>query len=302
MVFKLSIILSALLICFKSHGQGANSFDIPTDSDARFWFSGFSLASSELKAQQDGGGQVSAYNYLSINYANNDRSHWSLRLPFIYNTAGFNDFNGDQNQKQGLNLADVLIDYSMHSTLLPWEIEAAFFRFRLETPTSKYSIAQKKIAGIRFDTILTKYVVKNWFVQYWPIFTWNAQTQTVYENPDSGFLSHTKLYELDHRLTLWHQTTPWLNLGFFVGGEDTWFNRSKTNTTARVRENRFAEHLLKIGPSIRYELNKHFVFIFNLQNAVQLWGYKADQTGQMSDLGKFKPSQTEFVLLTFINF
>lgn len=300
---KINLLLAALLLMTVSPSWASPSVvEVSLDGDTRYWFSAFSLASVEADAAQDGGSQWSAYNYLSINYAVENGRHWSLRLPFIYESAGYNNFDGNEFQKQQLNLADVLLDYTISSALLPGEIEI-FSRYRLELPTSRYSNLQGKIAGLRFDMIASRYISRSFQLEYWPIFTWNIHTQTVYDNPDTGGLSHTKRYELNQRLSLWyrvnHRNTY---LGFYVGTEDTWYNESENNNTTRARNGRFAEHLLKVGPSVRYRLNRNFDFLFNLQNSVPMWGYSPDRTGSMSDLGAFKPKQTEFVLLSFISF
>ncbi len=300
---KINLLFAVLLFvtatpCWAS----VSAVEVSIDGDARYWVSAFSLTSVEADAAQDGGAQFSAYNYLSINYALENGRHWALRLPFIYNSAGFNNFDGDEFQKQQLDLADVLLDYTISSTLLPGEIEV-FSRYRLELPTSRYSIAQGKIAGLRVDYIASRYINKDFQLEYWPIFTWNIQTQTVYDNPDTNKLSHTKRYELNHRLSLWYKLNQrGAFLGFYVGTEDTWYNESESNNTTRAQNQRYGEHLLKVGPSVRYRLSRNFDFLFNLQNSVPMWGYSPERTGTASDLGAFKPKQTEFVLLSFISF
>ena len=299
MKYGITAILMALF--FRPASANVSALETSVDSDRSYWVNAFSLSSVESSAMQDGGAQISSYNYISINTSTNYGSHWALRLPFLYNSAGFNDFDGDEPQTQGVSGADVLVDYTVSSTLLPGDIEV-FSRYRLELPTSKYSWVQKKIVGLRFDAIASRYINKDFQLEYWPILTYNMHSLTVYTNPDTGTDSHTKSWELNHRLSLWYKADPKLYIGAYVGTEDTWFNKSNINNTSRARDGRYGEHLIKVGPSVRYTLNRNFTFLFNIQNMVPLWGFTEERTGRVSNVGQFKPEHTEFVLLSFINF
>ncbi len=288
---------------FSSHAwSSVSAVETTLDADTTYWVNAFSLASTEAGAAQDGGNSFRAYNYISINRRGSDWGrHWALRLPFSYNTAGFDDFNTDVSQKQKLTLNDVLLDYTISSTLLPGDIEV-FTRYRLEIPTSENSINQRKLGALRFDMIASHYLTNRFQIEYWPIFTWNMHTQTAYENPNTGRATSTLIYELNQRMSLWYRAGSDLFLGFYVGTEDDWYNDTKVNETSRTRFQNFSEHSLKVGPSVRFTVNRNYSFLFNVQNIVPLWGFSPQRTGRVSDLGQFKPEQTEFVLLSFINF
>jgi hypothetical protein len=143
---KLMIIAAIVFLTLRPALASVSALETSIDSDRNFWFNAFSLASMESSSAQDGGAMISSYNYLSINTSTSYGTHWALRLPFIYNTAGFNEFDGDDVQPQGVNGADVLVDYTVSATLLPGDIEV-FTRYRLEIPTSKYSWVQRKNCG-----------------------------------------------------------------------------------------------------------------------------------------------------------
>lgn len=299
MKFGIIALITTLLV--QPAVANVSALETTFEGDRSYWFNAFSLASVESSSAQDGGAQITSYNYLSINTSTDFGRHWSLRLPFIYNTAGFNSFDGDEVQPQGVSGADVLIDYTISSTLLPGDIEV-FTRYRLEIPTSKYSWVQRKIAGIRFDAIASRYINKNLQLEYWPQLTYNAHTLTVYTNPDTGGDTHTKSWELDHRLTLWYRADPRIYIGAYIGTEDDWYNKSSANNTTRARDGRYGEHSVKVGPSVRYTYNRNFSFLFNVQNVVPIWGFTQARAGSLSNVGQFKPEHTEFVLLSFINF
>jgi hypothetical protein len=298
---KFGAVLFILVTLFISHALASvSALETTLDGDTRYWVNAFSLASTEAAAVQDGGARLTTYNYVSLNYSTEQGTHWAVRLPFSYHTAGFDDFNQNEVQKQDLFLNDFLVDYTISSVLLPGEIEV-FSRYRLELPTSSSANNQKRLGSLRFTAIASRYLTKDFQLEYWPDFTWNIHTQTVYEN-DFGTFSNTRKYELKQRLTLWYRANPKLFLGVYAGTEDEWFNRSEATQTSRSNFNRFAEHSLIAGPSIRYTLNRNLSFLFSLQNNVPISGFRPEDTGSASDLGRFRPEQTEFVLLSFINF
>lgn len=294
-LFWVSILTAQL-----SHAS-VSANEVFLDTNSWYWINAFSFASTELGPVQDGGGSFRAYNYISFNIPTTYGQHWALRIPFSYQTAGFDDFNNTESQKQEVSLNDILIDYSVSSTLLPGDIEV-FSRVRWEIPTSESSLRQKRIGALRLDFIGSRNLTKDFQLEFWPIFTWNLQTQSAYQNPDTGRPTSTQIYELKQRLTLWYRAHKDTFIGFYVGTEDNWYNDSEVNETSRTRFNNLSEHSLKLGPSVRFTLNRNFSFLFNVQNMVDLWGYSPDRRGEVSDLGKFKADQTQVVLLSFINF
>ncbi|MCB9073430.1 MAG: hypothetical protein H6623_07390 [Bdellovibrionaceae bacterium] len=264
-------------------------------------FSGFSLATVDMQNYNQGGTGFFAYNYATINYTVADRKHFAFRIPFTYRSPGFDDMDPTVSKSQELLIDDLIVDYTDASNLLPFDIEV-FSRIRYEAPTSKYSKAQNTLGSLRLDFIFSKHIVKHFDIEYWPILRWNMHTQTTYTNPDTNSLSHTKRYELNERLNFWYVPNGTIAVGGFIGTEDTWFNSSKVNLTARERDGRLAEHFLKIGPALRYNYNRHLSFLVNVANLVPMWGFNDKRAGKLSDLGKFKAEQTEFILLTFVNF
>lgn len=299
-MFRAFVILLFLALCSTSQAS-VSANEVTTSADSPWFFGGFSLAVAEAEGYTQGGSGFFTYNYATVNYRIAQKRHLSFRIPFTYRSAGYDTF-GERNQEQEILVDDLLFDITDSATLLPWDVEM-FSRIRYELPTGKFSNLQKTIGSFRLDLIFSKHIARGFQMEYWPIFRWNMHTQTVYENPDiDNSLSHTKRYELDQRLNLWYVPSARLALGGFIGTEDTWFNESEANPTKRQREGRLAEHAIKVGPAVGYRVGENLRFIFNVSNLVPLWGYTDERTGSTSDLGKFKPSQTQFVLLTFMNF
>jgi hypothetical protein len=300
---QLSIrLIIAFAFIFQSSAQAAvSAIETTSRSDSPFSYGGFSLGVINAESYNQGGTGFFTYNYATINYRVGDRQHFSFRIPFTYRSAGFDTFDDQKNKKQELLIDDLIVDFTNSAALLPLDVEV-FSRLRYELPTGKYSIEQNTLGSFRVDLIFSKHIIKHFQMEYWPIFRWNMHTQTVYVNPDNGSLSHTKRYELDQRLNFWYVPNSKVALGGFVGTEDNWLNSSKVNSTARQRDGRLAEHFVKVGPAVRYNLNQNFSFLFNVSNLVPVSGFTEQRSGSMSDLGKFKPEHTQFVLLTFMNF
>lgn len=298
----MSILLSFLFALLQPCAQASVSANETTmNTDSAWFYGGFSLAVMDAQNFEDGGQGFFAYNYATINYAIAPGQHFSFRIPFTYRSAGFDNF-GERNLNQELLIDDLIVDFTKSATLLPWDTEV-FSRLRYEAPTGKYSRLQKTIGSLRVDLIFSKHIARGFQMEYWPIARWNMHTQTVYENPDiNNNLSHTKRYELDQRINLWYVPNGKLAVGVFAGTEDVWLNESPANNTSRQRDNRLAEHAIKVGPSVRYNVNQNIRFLFSVSDLVPLWGYTEDRTGKTSDLGKFKPEHTQFALLTFLNF
>jgi hypothetical protein len=271
------------------------------NNDSKWSFSGFTMASVKGQDSQDGGGGWFAYNYISAHYRLDYDTRLAFRVPFTYQSAGFTKFNGNDNQAQELKFDDLIIDYTnFNVTLLPGEI-SVYYNLRTSLPTSHTSVAQKKIVDFRNEFIFSKAIASHVDLEYWPKFTWFAQTQAAYAN-DFGTVSNTKIYQLDHRMTLWYRADHRVNIGWFVGGDDNWFNKSSVNQTSRQRTNRLAEHSLKTGPALKYNAGRNLNLILNITDVVPLWGFSDEDKGKLSDLGTFKSNQTELTLLAFLSF
>lgn len=302
-MLKLSSLLLALglTVLFYSPSQAAvSALETTVQGDSPISFGAFSLAVINAETYAEGGTGYFTYNYATMNYRVAERQHFSFRIPFTYRSAGFDTF-GETNKEQELLVDDLVVDFTNSATLLPFDTEL-FTRVRYELPTGKYSRLQKTLGSFRMDLIFSKHIARGFQMEYWPIFRWNMHTQTVYYNTDTENLSHTKQYELDQRLNVWYVPNNKVAVGGFIGTEDTWFNESKTNFTSRQRDGRLGEHFLKIGPAVRYNFNENFNFLFNVSNLVPVWGFTDQRAGSTNDLGKFKANQTQFVLLTFMNF
>jgi hypothetical protein len=298
----LSVLLATLFsLCTPAQAQVSSVETNLLNYYSNWSFSAFSLATASGKDSQDGGGSLFTFNYVSAHYRLDYNTRLAFRVPFTYRTAGFDDFNGNENQPQQLKIDDLIIDYTNFNLgLLPGEI-SVYWNLRTSLPTSSVSNAQRKIADFRNEFIFSKALAPRVDLEYWPKFTWFAQTQASYLN-DFGTISNTKIYQLDHRITLYYRADQRINVGWFIGGEDSWYNKSKVNSTSRQRDGRLAEHALKMGPALKYTAGRNLNLILNISNVVPLWGFSDQDRGKLGDLGSFHANQTEVALLSFLSF
>lgn len=271
---------------------------LETQSHARSpWSYGFfSLASTELDQQDQGGGSLSTYNYLTV--AN--RLDWghrlALRLPFTYQTAGYDQFNGRADQSQQMGLQDIFVSLTAyHLALLPWDV-GVYWEGRVYAPTSKFSRDTKMITRLRNDFILTKYLATNVILEYTNKFNYYYQSRTAYKNhftDDSGFdvdtVSLTKEFYLDHWIEAWYMFRPKFGLGLELGSEETWWNHSDVYGKSHT-----PQHLWKIGPSVKFALSDRANFIFSLENVV-------NNGTDAANFARFRTQDTRAVLLSFIS-
>lgn len=288
--------LVGLLGFFMSASALAQNFSVveTLDNGRNPWsMSLFSLASIEPE-KADEGGRLSTYNYLSFNRRLSSHTRFAVRTPFIYNSYGYDRFNAGQVQDQELFLQDVFFSYTDYNiALLPGDIEV-FWEGRVYIPTSQHSQDTKMVTRLRNDLIFSKLLTHRVQLSYINKFNYYHQSRTAYRNTfigDEGdeitVTSLTKRMEVDHWLELWYALNPETGIGFKVGGEDTWWNRSEIENKEKA-----PEHLLKVGPSFRFSLTNSMNFIFSVDSKV----------AHISDLGRLNPEHINVALLSFIRF
>lgn len=261
-------------------------------------FSYFGLYSTEVEAQDQGGGRLSTYNYFTASYRLEGDRKVAMRIPFTYNSAGYDEFNGDKNNEQEWLLQDFIfsiVDYNL--ILLPFDI-GVYWEGRVYAPTSKFSRQIKTIARFRNDMILSKYFSSQLVAEYSSKLNYYYQSQSAYENSfvdENGFdvnvTSRTKKLYHDHWVSLWYRLRPGLSFGWLSGWEDTYYNKSDVNSGS----NKPGKHEYKMGPQVAFELNSSANFIFQISD-------HAIQGENRNELGQFKSANTEATLLAFVRF
>jgi hypothetical protein len=253
----------------------------------------FSLASLE-NDKMPNGGRLGTYNYLTFDTFAGDNLHFKLRLPFTYGTAGTDRFDGERMMDQQLQLQDIILALtSVNMWLLPFDI-GQYWEGRLYLPVSQSSKQSGQIAALRNEFIFTKQFSRSVGVEYDQQFYYYMQSKSVYMShfqDENGFdvdaPSVTKRAKLDHWINPFVRISDSFSAGFQVGWEDTWWNRSNAENKSKP-----AEHLLKMGPSIRFPIGKSANFLLSYEDKVN--------ANNRQEFGRFLSKNAEIVLLSWI--
>lgn len=297
---RIWILLVSLLLSFEASAQFSI---VESDSGNRLRLLGrdfnmnfFSFAGLETDKMQAEGGRLTTYNYLTFATYFNDL-RFSLRLPFQYNSAGSDRFNGKKVNGQEMFMQDLILGLQKSDPLfLPWDLES-FWEGRIYLPTSKQSENSGMIARLRNTFNVAKVLSHNFELEYMNQASYYIQSRTAYLNrfeDQDGYLfeitSATKKFDLDHKFTLWGKVSATTGLGMQLGQEISWWNASPQNqrNSRRQRE-------LNMGPALKFPLSRNANFILSYTDVVD-----QDMNGQ--ELGKFLAKNTQINLLSFLRF
>lgn len=258
----------------------------------------FSLASKETDKMNDEGGRLSTYNY--VTFASYLPNGWrlGLRVPFQYNSAGTDRFNGRKMNKSETFLQDIIIGVQDYDAFyLPWDV-GVYWEGRVYLPTSKNSKKSGTVAALRNEFILSK-KANRWFeVETNSKIKYFIQSNSTYRNSfedEDGFnvevTSSTKKSEFEHSLRLWAKPTPETGIGIQAQLVDTYWNKSAPDIENKSKP---GERLIKLGPEVRFPVTKSANFILSYADVV-------NRDDNRSELGQFKAKNTEFILFSFIS-
>ncbi len=260
-------------------------------------FNFFQLANTETDKFNDEGGRIATYNMLTASTWVSANYRLAVRVPYQFNTAGTDRFNGEKvNDTEGF-LQDIIIGMQNYNLLyLPYDFEV-YWEGRVYLPTSPHSKRTGMITRLRNDFILGKVFNKRWEAEYVQKANYFVQSKTAYANTftdEDGFevntVSTTKRSELEHWVAMWYKITPEVGVSWRVGEEQSSWNASD----AENRPDR-SQRIRMTGPQIRFPITKNANFIFSYSDEVNY-----DQNNH--ELGQFQADNTEFTLLSFVRF
>ncbi|MCB0377732.1 MAG: hypothetical protein KDD33_04505 [Bdellovibrionales bacterium] len=304
--------LSFLILAFT--GSASASMFVQDSLNLRktpWSFTGFSIASLEPDQLSDGGGRLQSYNYASINYRLSMRDRVSLRLPFNYNTAGYDRFNGECVQNQEWAVGDPIIGYTNYNlVLLPGEIDT-FWNGRIYLPVSNTSQDQGRILRARNRFIFSRMLTQKLEIAYRDTFNYYHQAKTTYVGKhaddqcnlvDNDNPSNTKKYDWEQLVALWYSLGKNFGISWQGGMRTEMRNASNTIETSRQAFGRLREISAFMGPAIRFSVSDDINMILTYYDVAEFSGYREDRQDLLSDLGTFKSKNTEISLLTFFRF
>ena len=273
--------------------EGGSSFRLLN----RTWNpSAFNVASMESDSL-DNGARLSTYSYFTFGTRVGQNLRFKVRLPFVYNSAGTDRFDGNKVNKDQLLMQDIILELSSSNFLLiPYDV-GIYWEGRVYTPNSQASRQAQQIAHFRSDIILEKNLTHTWALEYQNQIGYYQQSRRTYPisfQDENGFtvnaLSNTKNWDINHWLVLWAKATPQFSVGAEVGQEQVGYNQS-------AAENKFKSDLrtYKLGPNLRYQTSGGTRFILTYED-------KVDRDSNLAELGRFRAKNTQVSLLSWIAF
>lgn len=266
---------------------------------SQFRYSYFSIGGMTARQIDEGGGSYSAYNYIGVNYKLNENSKLALRIPFYFNTAGFNKY-GD-NVKQEFELADVVLA----ATFYDWGyIGPVDFRgtIKLGLPTSDFSKVNKMIAFLSADFFA------DYTLARYTILTYLAKPRYYFHSQKAFFDSTTPLradgsYVTDPRKTNkiadFEQTIQVqrdLNKDWAVkvraGTDEAWYYSSDA-------EDLEGSHVTSgiAGLSVQYRMSRTWLVNVGVENKPKLMPFRDRKTREViEEVAFFRPKDNSYTL------
>ncbi len=287
-MFKKALAISLSVLCIATQAKAAmdQEASVMSAADAKrndWSVTLFSIASvqnmtyGKTAPSKVSDRMVDSYDYLSLNYRINPDSKASLRIPFLFNSEGVNQY-GDQKPSE-FSLSDIHFSYSNYDLGYIGDIDVSGVA-KLYLPTSKYMQTAKTIAKIRFEGYF------EWQFGRFSSIEWVVkpdiylQSQTAFYNPDGipeyddgTFMrdprSTTKQFGLKHYLQLNMDINRYLGWQVSAGFDESWYHSSAaedlegTHTTAatagvglEVRPMRGLNFLLLVSNDTRLNSNR----------------------------------------------
>lgn len=302
-MFKKALALTLLLSCFGPfvHAQEREESLVMSagDSFRRKWNATlFSIASvsnmtfgkkvtSEARA-------VDSYNYIGFNNKIDADTKFSVRIPFVYNTEGQNQY-GDQ-LSSVLDLQDIHFAYSKYDLGYIGDVDVSG-NVKVYLPTSVYSQNSKMVARLRMEAYFEYAIGRFSSITYAvkPDFFW--QRQTAYFNPDTPQYNDgnfkkdprttTKQYSFEHYIEAVLDINKYFSLKPKAGFDEDWFYSSDV-------EELEGNHLTKVKAGLGLEMRamRGLTFTLGVQNQTTLGSYKG------KDVVFGQPENTQYSLMT----
>lgn len=271
------------------------------DSYKPYYFTGFSLASYDLKLLDVGGGRPTSYNFVTFNYRLQGFGEKIVfRLPYMVNGAGFDQFgdNDPTYHRSEVALDDPIIGYvNSNMPLMPFDIDT-YFESRFYIPLSRQSQQlENRIGRFRLDLIFSKYLYSQKLtLVLLSQFNYYLHSRTTYEADvelndatGEGFnpTTNTKLTQSRNDLSLLYAFDYQYSLGVNLGTRIETYNESERRTKDNNIEYYFGPQFIANIPDVGR-------FIFSLQD-------NANRNNR-AEFGQFKKENLGFALLAFYRF
>ncbi len=261
-------------------------------------FNFFNIASVESDKAGETGGRLSTYSYLTGATWINANYRAALRLPFQYNSAGTDRFNGEKVNESEMFLQDIIIGLQNYNLLyMPLDMEL-YWEGRAYLPTSKNSKRAGLITRLRNNFILSRVFSRYFEMEYDQKFSYFIQSRSAYSNTfndEEGYertvVSTTKNMEIEHSIRAWGKITPQVAVGWMVGSNEEYWNKSDAEQRSKP-----GRRVWVTGPQLAFPITNNANFILAYEDAVDR------DNGDTKELGKFYSKNSQIGLFSFIRF
>lgn len=294
----LAIALSSLSFSVQAQEREESMVMSAGDAFRRNWnVTLFSIASVEnmtYNRKATDTRSIESYNYFGFNYRIDSDSRFSVRIPFLYNTAGQNSYADEMPSK--VDLQDVHFAYSKYDLGYIGDIDLSG-NIKIYMPTSEYAQNSKMITKIRleayFEYAIGRFSSITWAVK--PDIFW--QRQTAFADPDTPRFddgefrrdprSTTKQYGLEHYLEAVIDVNKYISIKPRVGFVESWYYSSDVEDLEGRHVTR-----LRSGIGIGIRPMRGLNFTLGIQNQSTLAAYRG------KDVTFWEPENTQYSLMT----
>lgn len=302
-MLKKALVITLILSCFGTlvHAQEREESLVMSagDSFKRKWSATlFSIASvsnmSFGKKATSESRAVDSYNYIGFNHKIDADTKFSVRIPFVYNTAGQNEY-GDQ-VASVMDLQDIHFAYSKYDLGYIGDVDISG-NMKVYLPTSEYAQNSKMVAKLRLEAYFEYAIGRFSSITYGvkPDIFW--QRQTAYFNPDTpqfddgGYKKDprgtTKQYSMEHYLEAVLDINKYFSVKPRAGFDEDWFYSSDVEALE-------GNHVTKVKMGLGLEVRpmRGLTFTLGVQNQTTLGSYKG------KDVAFGQPENTDYSLMT----
>ncbi|UYL07690.1 hypothetical protein B9G69_011595 [Bdellovibrio sp. SKB1291214] len=239
---------------------------------------------------------LDTYDYFSLNYKVSGEERASLRLPFLYNTAGQDEY-GEQ-QTSNFAMQDIHFVYQNYDLGYFGDIDLSG-KVKVYLPSSKVSQEQGLITKIRLEGYADYRLSRRWSLAYVakPDIYWQSQTASLNSSiptfDDGMYVTDprqtNKQFGLEHYLQVQWEINQMFAFSTKTGFVENWYHSSATeglegdHTTA-----------LRLGLNMWIKPVRGLSFSLGIGNDSMLGSYKGEDTKI------WQPFNTQYSLMTNI--
>lgn len=252
----------------------------------------FSLTSMDAKRFQYDDPSAFSYTYLGLNYKIDSQKKVALRVPFLIDTGGKNEY-GDT-LKTDARLHDIHLAYVMYDLGYIGDVEfSGALKYYL--PTSERAQDSKSLGSIRFEMYAELPIGRFSSIQYVMKPQVYLQTQKAYFNnsvpvADYGFRdprSRNKIADFEHFVELIGDVNKYVSIKPKAGFDETWSYGSEA-------ENLDGRHSTqgKLGLGVELRVIRGWNFTIGMENSFYM------ESNRGKDINPFLPENVSYTLVT----